>query len=230
MQPKDFNELIDLVKERKVIAGIKKDGTKDRFFVYGRETLCKYKTGSSRRGYPVGCSFDDYTKFIFNIPKTEKQKIKEEYATIGKYKRMAEKSSFSNNWIETCKKLPTFEEWKTDLVFEQYGMPCQPTQKSLYDLGVTTGNKIDGKVVSLSRIAKKYPRAIEQLREAIANKTPIGSILSHGRFAGYDISISVEGSDDGSINGFLSLEYKGCGNGYYYLLINDENFIGYDVD
>jgi hypothetical protein len=143
---------------------------------------------------------------------------------------MAEQSSFSNNFIDTCKSLPSFEEWKLDVVFEQFGVPCEPKQKSLYELGVTTGNKIDGKVISLSRIAKDYPRQIQQLREAIASKTAVGNILSRGRFAGYDISISVEAGDDGSIHGFLSLEYKGCGNGYYYLLINDENFIGYDVD
>ena len=35
---------------------------------------------------------------------------------------------------------------------------------------------------------------------------------------------------EGMFFGYLSLEYKGCGNGYYYLLINDDNFIGYDVD
>ena len=28
----------------------------------------------------------------------------------------------------------------------------------------------------------------------------------------------------------FSKEYRNCGNGYYYLLINDEYVIGYDVD
>jgi len=34
---------------------------------------------------------------------------------------------------------------------------------------------------------------------------------------------------DAKTAGF-SEEFRGCGNGYYYLLINDENFIGYDID
>lgn len=25
-------------------------------------------------------------------------------------------------------------------------------------------------------------------------------------------------------------EYRNCGNGYYYLLINDNSMIGYDID
>ena len=28
----------------------------------------------------------------------------------------------------------------------------------------------------------------------------------------------------------FSKEFRNCGNGYYYLLINDEYMIGYDID
>ena len=30
--------------------------------------------------------------------------------------------------------------------------------------------------------------------------------------------------------GYFAKEFRNCGNGYYYLLINDNYFIGYDVD
>ncbi|MGE3468427.1 MAG: hypothetical protein AB7J13_16015, partial [Pyrinomonadaceae bacterium] len=99
-------------------------------------------------------------------------------------------------------------------------------------LHTTTGTTIDGKVISLNRIAKKYPREIERLREAIRTRTAGAYITGRwAKFTGYDISIEADlNTETGDFRAFLSLEYAGCGNGYYYLLINDENFIGYDVD
>jgi hypothetical protein len=69
----------------------------------------------------------------------------------------------------------------------------------------------------------------KKLREAIADKKDAKTICSRYNFAGYEMSIEIH-NDNGVFRGFLSLEYKNCGNGYYYLLINDDNFIGYDVD
>lgn len=34
----------------------------------------------------------------------------------------------------------------------------------------------------------------------------------------------------GDIHGGFSKERRNCLNGFYYLLINDSNFIGYDID
>ena len=35
---------------------------------------------------------------------------------------------------------------------------------------------------------------------------------------------------NGEMAAGFSKEYRNCGNGYYYLLINDEYMIGYDID
>lgn len=222
MQPSNLQELKEAVKDKKIISAVRNDGTIDRFFISTTDDLCYFARGSSRRGYYVSMSiFDSYSKFKVKKEKTEEEKLKSEYRLISKYKTMAEKASFSNDWIEDCKKLPTFEEFKNYKKENEYGL--------LYNFRITTGNKIDGKVISLSRIEKKYPSAIKKLREAIASQTAVGTIISTVPFAGYEMTISVEQRESGII-GYLSLEFKGCGNGYYYLLINDENFIGYDVD
>lgn len=219
MQP---SELFQAVKDKKIISGTRQSGEVDRFFISSCNNLCYFARNSRRKGRIVPLSFfDQYVKFKTNADKTEEQKLKAEYNKIAKYKTMAEKASFTNSWIEDCKNLPTLEEFKKDPKSNEYGI--------LFNHGITTGNKIDGKVISLSRIEKKYPQAIQRLREAIANKQAVGTIISTVPFAGYEMSISVE-ARDGGIIGYLSLEFKGCGNGYYYLLINDENFIGYDVD
>ena len=56
-------------------------------------------------------------------------------------------------------------------------------------------------------------------------------------FRGYDgtLWIKIAEKDDnyyrkGDIAAGFSKEYRGCGNGYYYTLIDDEHFIGTDID
>ena len=39
-----------------------------------------------------------------------------------------------------------------------------------------------------------------------------------------------EPRENGDMAAGFSKEYRNCGNGYYYLLINDEYMIGYDID
>lgn len=234
-KPTNYNELYKAVEKKEIIGAIRKDGTKDRLFVATNGNLCKFERKSHRRGFKIyNEDFIDYIKFIeAPLLKTAEEKQsayeKKTYNRIAKYRKMAMKATFSNDWIESCKKLPaSFEEYKKDVVTEEYGKPCEPHLKSLYDYSITTGNKIDGDVISIDRIDKQYKRVAEKIREVIKNQTK-ESICSRYQFAGYEMSISSYG-DEGRWQMSLSLEYKGCGNGYYYLLINDDNFIGYDVD
>lgn len=73
-----------------------------------------------------------------------------------------------------------------------------------------------------------------QFREAVKNRIPFRS--SRFDFRGYDGSLWVEPHNEGDgyylagdLNAGFSKEYRGCLNGYYYLLINERIFIGYDV-
>ena len=231
MASTEYRTLYNLVKSGEVVAGTTDYGTRHRFFVTKDGTLCYYRKGSSRYGYKISMAdASRYVKLHRKLSLSPEQLLKKEYSVIAKYKRMASEASFTNRFIQSCLAVPDFETWKNDLLPADYwdkGRVGNP--KSLYDLGLTTGTRIDGKVISLARIAKQYPRGIERLRESIRTKTPVSYIISRGKFAGYDITISTEGTAE-AFQGFLSLEYAGCGNGYYYLLINDDNFIGYDVD
>lgn len=233
-KPTNYDELYKAVESKEIVAAIRKDGKKDRLFVATNGNLCKFIPKSSRRGVKIySQDFDNYVKFIeAPAPKTgaeqEAAMEKRIYNDIAKYRRMAMTASFTNEFIESCKKLPaSFDEWKKDIVTEEYGKVCLPRVKNLFDYSITTGNKIDGVVISLKRIEKQYKHIVERIREAIKNQTK-GNICSRYQFAGYEMSIEAYGDTEWQMS--LSLEYKGCGNGYYYLLINDENFIGYDVD
>ncbi|QQS33020.1 MAG: hypothetical protein IPM50_00085 [Acidobacteriota bacterium] len=231
----NYQQLHEAVKSGSVVGAVDNDGKKHRFFISDGGSLCRFKPRSSRRGYTVYESdLAIYSRFISSKPpQTGEEKIRKEYRLIEKYKRMAGEASFSNPFIRDCLALPDIDAWRKDLVEPnswETGKSQRP--KTLYELHITTGTNIDGKVISLNRIAKKYPREIERLREAIRMRSAGAFITGRwAKFAGYDISIETDlNTETGDFRGFLSLEYAGCGNGYYYLLINDENFIGYDVD
>jgi len=231
----NYLELHEAVKDGSIIGAIGTNGKKERFFISGSGSLCRFKPRSSQRGY---CVYESdlarYEQFIDSKPPpTGEEKLRKEYRIIEKYKRMAGVASFTNPFIRDCLALPDFDVWRNDLVEpNSWEKDKESRPKTLYEFHITTGTSIDGKVISLKRIAKKYPREIERLRESI--RTRSAGVFIAGRwakFSGYDISIETDlNNETGDFRSFLSLEYAGCGNGYYYLLINDENFIGYDVD
>ncbi|MGH9947050.1 MAG: hypothetical protein ACRD6X_07630 [Pyrinomonadaceae bacterium] len=231
----NYQELHEAVKSGTIVGAVSPNGRKDRFFISDSGGLCRFKPRSSRRGY---CVYESdlvrYTKFTHcKPPPTGEDKLRKEYRIIEKYKQMAGEASFTNPFIRDCLVLPDFDVWRKDLVEpNSWEKDKNLRPKTLYELHITTGTNIDGKVISLNRIAKKYPLAIERLRESIRNRSAGMFITGRwAKFAGYDISIETDlNAESGDFRGFLSLEYAACGNGYYYLLINDENFIGYDVD
>lgn len=126
-----------------------------------------------------------------------------------KFIRKARLATFTNDYIRKC-------------------LASDP-DKSPYENGLSTGVPIEGKIITLKGFGKQYPWIEEQFREALKERRPYRS----GRvpFRGYEATLQLWSNGiEGDINGSLSLEYKDCGNGYYYLLVNDDEFIGYDID
>ena len=68
-------------------------------------------------------------------------------------------------------------------------------------------------------------RQVAYAREII-EQVKLGEANKHKSFywyGSYDYSIEVRKNDDGTIYGWYSAEYKGCGNGHYYLLLDAEH-------
>lgn len=59
---------------------------------------------------------------------------------------------------------------------------------------------------------------IEQVKQGEA-----GKYKTFYWYGSYDFYIEVRKNDDGTIYGWYSAEYKGCGNGHYYLLLDAEH-------
>lgn len=128
---------------------------------------------------------------------------------ILKYQKLARLATHTNDWLRK--------------------IAAADLEKSLYENRITTGTRIDGKCIRLSTIEKYCGRGtISLFRKALKQREEFHA----GRFdfCGYDGTLWCELRENGDMAAGFSKEYRNCGNGYYYLLINDEYMIGYDID
>jgi len=201
------------IREGKTKEVILNNGKRIRIFLSG-DVVCRFKPKSKRYGWALDLR---EVKSLVS-PKPEKSLDEKTFKVISKFRKQALKANFQNEFIEQCKALPdTFEKWVED------------GKKSPYEYGVTTGCSITGDLISIKSLLKKlsYHDRLK-VEEAIKNK--ISYQTGTFELYGYDGSIQLRKEEDGTFRGWLSKEYRNCGNGYYYLLINDDYFIGYDVD
>ncbi len=214
-------QLIKEVKERK-IKSVTVFGQPYRlFYSDDHQTLCYFAKGKSRRGYAFSMGHFDKITAVNYVKQVDPDK--ETYKLVAKFRKEAHKASFTNEFITKCKALPSTEvQWIAE------------GKKGLYGYGITCGTAIDGQLVSIKAVAKMIGGDFQQatyenrFRQAIKDQTRYSSGTFD--FNGYDGSISFEHNEVAGWRGFLSKEYKGTGNGYYYILINDDYFVGHDID
>jgi len=68
---------------------------------------------------------------------------------------------------------------------------------------------------------RQYTSCVDNIARHLDNKE---NFSYHWR-SKYDVSVSGKLCDDGVYRAWLSLEFKGCGNGHYYLLINENTAV-----
>lgn len=142
-------------------------------------------------------------------PTTEKEETDINRKLVLKYQRLAKLATHTNDWLRK--------------------IASADPEKFLYENRMTTGTRIDGQCIRLSTI-EKYCGSMNMrlFREALKQRKK----FSTGRFdfCGYDGTLWCEPRENGDMAAGFSKEYRGGLNGYYYLLINDEYMIGYDID
>lgn len=159
------------------------------------------------------CGWDTIEKIYFP---TERSDMDTRAKQVAKYRRMAHQASFTSPYLREIQ--------------------CADPTKCLYENHITTGTRIDGQVITLNAVEKWCGEITMQMfRQAVRNCESFHS--TRFNFRGYDGSLWVEPCKEnerdyqkGDLRAGFSKEFRDCGNGYYYLLINDENFIGYDID
>lgn len=188
------------------------DGRKRRLFFNEEDNVIGIVAVGKRTH---GHRFSDWNN-IRRIYLPEDEQPLDEGKVTQKYIREAAKASFTNPFIRKC-------------------LAADP-HKSPYENGLTSGTAIDGQLISLDVIRKWMPQVWYQM---FVEAVQAGRSYSSPRFdfQGYEgsLSIRVYTEDDtyllpGDMIVYFNKEYKGCGNGYYYILINDKYFIGNDID
>ena len=140
-------------------------------------------------------------------PEVEQKNEHQVYVNLTKkFKKLAAQASFTNSFIRKCL---ASDETKTP-----------------YENKLTTGTKIDGEIITFKAIEKWFP--LHWFRQAFKERKSYHS--GRFNFRGYDGSLAIEPQENGDLCIYFSKEYKDCGNGYYYVAINDEAFIGIDID
>lgn len=124
-----------------------------------------------------------------------------------KFIKEARKAGFRNSFIEKC-------------------LAANP-EKSPYENGLSTGVPIEGQCITIKSLHDEFPYTTELFLEKFRNGETWTS--PRNRWRGYDMSLWVY-NNNGDVSAGLNMEYKDCGNGRYYLLINEEKFIGHDID
>ncbi len=179
-----------------------------RLFLSQNNLICEFAPRSRKRGYPIdGSIIADWIEIAPYTP--------QERNIVAKFQRYAARASFPSAFIRKCL--------------------TADTSKGCYENGLTSGTSIDGEIISLNAIERFSPYSVRQFREALKERKAYHS--GRFEFRGYDGSLWIEiaEQDDGyylkgDVKAGFSKEYRGCGNGYYYLLIDDEHFIGIDID
>lgn len=161
--------------------------------------------GKRKRGY-IFADWNNIEKIYYPV---SKDKTDREPRLVLKYQKLARLATHTNNWLRE--------------------IAAADPEKSLYENHITTGTTIDGKCIRLSTI-EKYCGSIDMqlFRNAMKEKKKFSTLRFD--FCGYDGTLWCEPRDNGDMIAGFSKEYRNCGNGYYYLLINDEYMIGYDID
>ncbi len=215
-----INRLAELLEAKTPFVAKYFNGKKARLFLSECKRVCQLNKGSSRSGFALANHWDEdfRVKSIELLEDVENaRQIKSwrnQIKTVEKYRDLANKASFTNKWIKDCK----------------LAIPLL----SAYENRLTSGVRIDGQVISVEAVAKAIEdyfgrNEANNFRKALANKENYNS----GRFPfrGYDGSVQLKVNEEtDEFWGWFNKEYKDCGNGYYYLLINDESWIGYDID
>lgn len=181
-------------------------GQRRRLFINRSENVIGIIAPRKRKS---GYLFTDWNSIEKIYYPSHEQEANTDRKLILKYQKLARFATHTNDWLRKIA--------NADL------------DKSLYENHITTGTRIDGKCIRLATI-EKYCGATDmhRFRQAMRNKKEFST--RRFDFCGYDGTLWCEPRKNGDMTAGFSKEYRNYGNGYYYLLINDEYMIGYDID
>lgn len=184
------------------------------FYHDDSDTICYYKKGSRKYGYPLR----DYTNITLHQQK-KTDEVKQARRFIKKFLALTEESGLwddmrermiaINNLDDETLKRFLDDEWT---VAAEIGMKRSGVDCLAYTI------KKGFKKINYD----KYDTWVEeQFAKCIKEKNEFRMAWRKG----YDNSVDCKLGEDGIMRAWYSEEFKGCGNGHYYLAVNSTHAI-----
>lgn len=217
---KDFNVFVNGKTEKK------------RLFVSSSGDLCEYVKRSKRYGYPLNdyqlCSWESITPCKQTDDLT---KIKNFMKKVIKYLNQSGLWANIKNDYEII--LAQGDDFLIDLIQSNW----TDKRDKLHKLAVSLGK--DNLSFHCDSIVDTARKGIKNVNYDTYSKLYVVSMvedgIKKGNFPnyrwrkGYDNSVEVK-TNDNIVCGWYSEEYKDCGNGHYYLLIDARHAFFYEND
>lgn len=217
-------------KEFKVVVNGKVE--KKRLFISINNDVCEYKKGSRRYGYRLYQYDVENWDSVSPIKKTaDVVKVRNYMTKVVKY--LTASGLWSNIKTDYEIILSFSDDVLDDIIHSSWTEQRDKLQKIAAEMG---RDKLSFHCDGIIYTAKKGIKSVNydahtKMSDISMVESGIkqGKLYNHRWHKGYDNSVEVKTNGD-IICGWYSEEYKGCGNGHYYLLLDARHAHFYEDD
>jgi hypothetical protein len=206
------------------------DGSKEKSRIF-REGLWIYQIPKRARKYGYMIDNNKIEKVIIKEEKSEKEKWEE---SLLKAKKMLEESGLWKDLLEKINIALEVGYEKIQEASDLYWRAKETDKKNKEDILAIDNRLYDTEILwnlsGVLKIEKMYfgkennKRVLKEIKEAMENK-------NHYIYSGYNGSYDITFKYIPEKNiAYYSKEYKGMGNGHYYLALNSTHALWYEDD
>jgi len=219
------------------------DGSKQalRLFVSTSGSLAYFGKGKRRHGYAIyGIARDIESVIVKDNKKSEQTEQEKYFENLKKFKKTFTQNLHLNLWSDLRKAYNEFDIED----FENFVNKSEVEKESSYNFykllveycqlkhsNVITENK--HKITTIKSNSPKgygssyeYNMCVANIKKHLDKKEN----FNYAWRSTYDVSVSGKLCEDGVYRAWFSLEFRGCGNGHYYLLVNENQAVFYEND
>jgi hypothetical protein len=203
-----------------------------RLFVSTSGTLGYFAKGKHRRGYAVRDIIDNVVSVKVKSKK-DKTVIEEYLDNLRKFKKAYTELLHKNLWPNLRDgynrlNLSDFEEFinqyagEKNSSYDLYLILCEYCK--LHNLDLNTENHYKTTTIK-SNAPKNYSSMYNTCVANIGKQLENKENFHYSWQSNYDVSVEGKLCDDDIYRAWFSLEFRGCGNGHYYLLVNENQAV-----
>ena len=197
------------------------DGTTEvmRLFVHTAECVCQYRYKSVKFGYPI--SVEKWVSIKPINGADVNTKVKNFMQNVVKY------LNESGLWVDIKESFEKILALGDDYLNHVLSLDWSEQRKYMNET-IGTTFQLDSIVGSALKgiVSINYPRySKEELRNKVRNAIENNTEFHHRWRKGYDNSVDIRLCEDGKKRGWYSEEYRNCGNGHYYLALDERRAI-----